>query len=203
MVTNLCEATDITFTPLYLRMLSAAICETKMARRHRVRLKERRFSIFEFMNQKVLPDFQRLGGMFSFKEIFEAVAFWVSMGYWNLLSAKPVTDESKCMFMKVSGTDKKSGEPLTVLKPILEAHPLLRVPVLCPMPAPPAARFMTTTDGTANTSVVEVEKRDVATRAVITTFIHTLPFIEAMVSGDVIEEPGSNAWDVLFEAMFG
>ena len=74
-------------------MIAAAIIDTPSAKAHRVRLRERGFSLLDFMNQKVLPDFQRMGGPFSWTAIYEIMAFWVLSGFRDIASAKPPTDE--------------------------------------------------------------------------------------------------------------
>ena len=85
-------------------MVAAAICDTPAAKAHRIKLRERGFSLLDFMNLKVLPDFQRLGGPFSWTAIYEFMAFWVLAGYRDIALAKPPTDENTSVLTRTRGT---------------------------------------------------------------------------------------------------
>ena len=71
--TPLSEIRDITLLLDYIRFLCVSIIDTKKAKEHRTKLRDRGFSMFDFMNRKALADFQRIGGMFSFREMFETL----------------------------------------------------------------------------------------------------------------------------------
>ena len=119
-----------------------------------------------------------------------------------MVSATPLTDNDKCRFMKMQATYSRNGDPVSIFKPRLESHPTMRAPVLVSMPDPPAARFAMTADGDINPSVVLLERRKLNPKGVINTFVSAVPFIETMVSGDVNEAPGTDAWNPLYSAMF-
>ena len=88
------------------------------------------------------------------------------------------------------------------MKPSLNFHRLLGVPVLFPMPEPPASKFANFPDGSIDTAIVEVENREIRTNLNPMRTMYMLPFIEAIVNGDIREADGTDTWDIIFEKMF-
>ena len=113
-------------------MVAAATCDTPAAKAHRIKLRERGFSLLDFMNLKVLPDFQRLGGPFSWTAIYEFMAFWVLAGYRDNALAKPPTDENMSEMTKIKKTFNSRGEVISVFKHTLDYHHHFGIPFVYP-----------------------------------------------------------------------